>query len=179
MNSLTTDVMDVLMIPENEFPFLALTDNMHSLFSASIKLHEKGSYNHLLWYVAPCIFISQDWILHRVPAQKYLSGNHRIKLITSHTWGNHERELIKDYLYSEVNMPWHNRLYDPIQIIGFALSLRWVQIPGKSRICSDHADVLRLIDENYNLVHPSPTEVNNYLKKNSHVYDVYMRFIPD
>lgn len=179
MNSITTDIMDVLMIPEKDFPFLALTDNMHSLFSAGIKFHEKGSYNHLLWYVSPNVVISQDWLLHRVPAEKYLTGNHRIKLITSPTWRDHERELIKNYLDSEVNKPWYDRLYDPLQIVGLAMGLRWLQIPGKSRICSDHANVLRLVDENYDLEHPSPTEVNKYTKKNDQLYSVYMRFVPD
>ena len=179
MNLITTNITDMLEIPEEHFPFLALTDNMRSFFSAGIKSHEKGSYNHLLWYVTPDVFISQDWTLRRVPAQNYLSGDHRIKLITNHMWGDHERELIKDYLNSEVDMSWYNRLYDPLQIVGLAIGLRWLQIPGRSRICSDHADVLRLVDDNYNLVHPSPTEVNNYTKKHSHRYGVYMRFIPD
>lgn len=179
MDLLTTNAMDVLNVPEKEFPFLALTDNMHSIFSAGIKIREKGSYNHLLWYVAPNVFISQDWVLHRVLAKTYLSGDHRVKLITSSTWGDHEREVIKSYLDSEVNKPWYSRLYDPLQIIGLAVGLQWLQIPGRSRICSDHAAILREVDEDYVLIHPSPTEVNNYTKKNNHIYSVYMRFIPD
>jgi len=179
VDSLTTDALDVIRIPEKDFPFLALTDNMQSFFSAGIKLHEKGSYNHLMWYVAPNVFISQDWTLRRVPAKEYLSGNHRVKLITNPAWNIHERGLIKRYLNSEVGRPWYKRLYDPLQIVGLAVGLRWLQIPGRSRICSDYASVLRLVDENYDLEHPSPTEVNDYTKKNNHVYRVYMRFIPD
>lgn len=178
MEIFTTNPLDVLAIPEKEFPFLALTDNIYSFFSYGIKRHEKGYYNHLLWYVEPGVFISQDWILHKVPAKDYLSGNHRIKLITNLSWNDYQRGLIKSYLYSELDRAWYNRIYDPVQIVGLALGLRWLQIPGRSRICSDHAAILRSVDVDYNLVHPSPTEVNIYTK-NSSLYSVYMRFIPD
>ena len=178
MAIITTDPLDILAIPEKDFPFLTLTDNIYSLFSFGIKRHQKGYYNHLMWYVEPGVFISQDWILNKAPAKKYLSGNHRIKLITNSAWNEYQRGLIKHYLYSELDRSWYNRIYDPVQIVGLALGLRWLQIPGKARICSDHAAILRAVDDKYNLKHPSPTEVNKYTKNNG-LYSVYLRFIPD
>ena len=179
MNIITTNPEDILNIEGSQYPFLALTDNMRSYISYKIKSHEKGSYNHLLWYVRPGVFYSQDLLFHEVSAEKYLSGAHRIKLIHNPLWTWYEKNYILCRLQSNLEQPWYKRLYDPLQILGLSLGLPWLQIPGTSRICSDHAEVLGVFDKDYQLKHPSPTEVNNYTKNHKDIYSVYMRFIPD
>ena len=75
-----------------------------------------------------------------------------------------------------LNKSWYKKLYDPLQIVGKAIWCKWLQIPGL-KICSDYGFVLKEIDYDYNLKHPSPTELNQYTK--DHDYEVYLRYLPD
>jgi hypothetical protein len=167
----------VLNIDWSAFPLLVLSDNIRSTVAARIKSITKASYNHFMWRIAPGFFCTQDWILRSVPVSGYLDA-HRLKFWHNPNWTSDEKWLIINALRSDIRAPWWQRLYDPLQIIGLRLGLRWLQIPGVSRICSDHGDKLRLVDPGYNLVHPSPKEINDYCKSNPK-YEVYGRYSPD
>jgi len=175
---ITTDPQEVLDITQEDLPLLVLSDNVRSLFAWGIRLHEHGSYNHFIWMIKPGEFISQDALLHTVPAKDYLTGKHRLKFIRGN-FTQIEKERIISTLNDNLNQSWFRRLYDPLQILGIAIGAKWLQIPGHSRICSDFAGMLKLVDSDYDLKHPSPTEVNEYTKSHQKKYSVYLRFIPD
>jgi hypothetical protein len=132
-----------------------------------------------MWMIKQGEFVSQDWIFHSVPAGKYLTGYHRLKFIRDICWTEPDKERIVTALENNLELSWWQRLYDPLQIAGHWLRLRWLQFPGRWRVCSDYADILRSIDPGYNLWHPKPTEVNLYTKGHKDRYEVYLRFIPD
>jgi hypothetical protein len=179
MITITTSKDNILNIPESEFPFIALTDNMRSFLSWGIKARTKGAYNHFMWYVRPGTCITQGWILKEEQMSEYLTGKHRVKLIRGKNWNAVDKFKLKSVIFKEAEAPWYKKVYDPLQVVGIGLGLKWLQIPGTSRICSDHASLLKLVDANYNLEHPSPKKVNAYTKANPDVYEVFMRFIPD
>lgn len=178
IDRITTDPNEVLNIPEADFPMMVLSDNLRSLFAWGIRVHEHGSYNHFMWAINSGEFVSQDAVLHKVPMNKYLKGKHRLKFIRG-KWNVSQKSIIKTSLQEALSKPFFQRLYDPLQIIGIAIHCKWLQIPGHSRICSDFAFVLRILDPDYNLVHPSPTDINNYTKSHQDKYEVYLRYIPD
>ena len=169
---------DLELIPAEAMPLLVLSDNMRSGISAKIKRHEKGSYNHMMWMVRPGYFASQNLTFAEQSVSEYYDG-YRIKLWHSPSWRTMQRAMIIAAIKKRLEAPWYKRLYDPLQIFGIWSGLRWLQIPGSFRICSDHSDLLRKVDSYFNLpTGSSPTQVNKYLTSNP-MYEVYGRYMSD
>lgn len=179
MDKVTTNIWDVINIPEDDLPLMVFSDNATSFFAWGIRVHCHEVYNHFMWLVDPQTLYSQDWIYHRVPIQNYLQGKHRLKFVTGKTWSKPMKQAIKLMLLRDLREPWYKRIYDPLQIIGHWFRMPWLQIPGTTRICSDFGRVLFEIDKEYNLKYPTPSDVNKWTKERSNRYKVYLRFIPD
>jgi len=173
---ITTNPIEILAIPKEDLPLMVFSDNLQSFFSWGIKAHEHGCYNHFMWMMTPNKFVSQDWIFHETPMENYLTGKHRLKFVKGANWNFVQKTRIRIALRLALNKSWYKRLYDPLQILGLAGHCKWLQMPGM-KICSDYGYVLKEIDYNYDLVHPSPTQINQYTK--DHDYDVYLRYLPD
>jgi len=159
------------------FPMIVFSDALRSWIGTAIKVHEAWSYNHVMWLVAPGVLASQDAVFHRVPITDYLQGAHRLKFWHRPLWSLEDRERILKAIEDDLALPWYRRLYDPLAIVGQALNLDWLQLPGVS-ICSDRAGYLAQVDRSYNLKHPDPADVNRWLDSRG-IYEVYGRFIPD
>lgn len=168
----------LLQIPRRNLPLLVLSDNQRSWISTAIKRHEEGCYNHLMWMHEPGLLVSQGWTIKEEPIEKYLL-THRLKFWTCDDWSLQDRLTMRKYLLGLTRLPWYNRLYDPLQIVGKWTGLDWLQIPGNMRICSDHADLLGMVDLDWQSKrHLSPPEVNRELIK-SGKYRVYGRYFLD
>jgi len=167
-------------IPEEHLPLFVLSDACQSVVAARIKSLQDGTYNHAMWLVwdGEPVFITQDATLRKVPLDKYVTKRHRLKFWWNPDWTEEEQVAIHKALFGLLNSPWHQRLYDPLQIIGIRFGLPWLQIPGKFKICSDHGDLLLAVDPEYSLVHPSPPDLNRWLKGQER-YQVYARYTPD
>lgn len=175
-NEKTLSKQDVLAIPAEHCPMLVFSYGIGSPIATAITMKKKGFYNHLMWLLDPGVFASQDWLFKRVPAEKYLD-RHALKFVYGKTWGPEERKALSDAIAADLAKPWYKRLYDPLAIAGQALDINWLQIPGLD-ICSDKAGYLSLVDPDYKLRFPSPTDVNLYTKV-SEGYAVYGRFRVD
>lgn len=178
MERITTNPNEVITIPREEMPLMVFSDNVRGFFSWGIKFHERGCYNHFMWMINPGKLLSQDFLFHEVPVDNYLKGKHRLKFVRGHRWSFVEKARIRIALGVLLRRPWYKRLYDPLQIVGKAIGCDWLQIPGPS-ICSDYGFVLRDVDPDFEMKHPSPTELNLYTKGRQDKYEVYLRYIPD
>jgi hypothetical protein len=172
-NEKTLSKEDVLNISQENCPMLVFSYGIGSPIATAIAMKEKGFYNHFMWLLEPGVFASQDWLFKKVPAEKYLD-KHALKFVYGKNWGLEERKTLAGAITTDLSKPWYKRLYDPIAIVGQALSINWLQIPGVD-ICSDKAEYLTLVDPDYKLKFPSPTDVNLYTKANGN-YAVYGRF---
>jgi len=168
---------DVLAIPEELCPMIVLSDNMRSLLSWGIKVHEAGSYNHIMVLLPGGRVATQDLTFREVPVADYLTGRHRLKFWHCPLWTIDQRRTILANVYRDLDQPWYKRVYDPLAIVGQLVRLDWIQTPGLD-ICSDKARYLALVDAGYNLRHPDPEDVNRWLEKSGR-YQVYGRYIPD
>ena len=171
---------DISNIPKEYTPMLVLSDAVQSVVAARIKSLQNGTYNHLLWLInikGKNVFASQDSTFKLIELSKYIDNKHRLKFWYNKEWTKEDKITILSSIKSYLELPWYKRLYDPLQIIGIRLGLNWVQMPG-TRICSDYADILKFVDFNYDLFHPSPPDVNRWLKKQEY-YEVYGRYSPD
>jgi len=171
------EMKSILKIEQKDLPFLVLSDNLRSWVSVRIKQHTPGSYNHMMWMVEPGKFISQNWMLAEQPVEKYFDG-YRIKMWHNPNWTPLQKIQITTMLANRLKSPWYKKIYDPLQIVGIRLGVRWLQIPG-IRICSDHSDILAKIEPDWNFkTGPSPEEINHYLETRPE-YKVFGRYMED
>jgi hypothetical protein len=167
---------DILSIPDELCPMIVLSDNIRSLISWGIKVHESGCYNHAMILMPGGKFASQDLLFRQVPVSNYFK-RHRLKFWHCPLWTVEQRRTMLANIYNDLDKPWYKRLYDPLAIVGQAIHCDWIQIPGID-ICSDKGKYLRLVDPLYDLNHPDPENLNRWLEKNRR-YQVYGRYVPD
>ena len=168
----------LLNITQKDLPLLVVSDNLRSWVSARIKKHTHGGYNHLMWMVEPGKFITQEFpFLIERPVEYFFDG-YRIKLWHNPNWTPLQKIKITTMLAKRLRAPWYKKIYDPLQIVGIRLGVRWLQIPG-IRICSDHSDILKDIEPDWNFkTGPSPEEINRYLETRPE-YKVFGRYMED
>lgn len=167
---------DILSIPDELCPMPVLSDNLRSLISWGIKVHEQGGYNHFMWLMPGGKFATQDLTFKEVPVSDYFK-KHRLKLWHCPLWTVEQRRAIIKAIRRDLRKPWYKRIYDPLAIVGQALYLDWIQTPGID-ICSDKGAYLKLADPTYPLAHPDPENINRWLENNRR-YQVYGRYVPD
>lgn len=168
---------DIIAIPENYCPMPVLSDNIRSLISWGIKVHEKGNYNHFMWYLGHGLVASQDAVFHVAQVKDYFKRN-RLKFWYCPSWTAEQREMILNAVRTDILKPWYKRLYDPLAIVGQLIHFDRLQIPGID-ICSDKGAYLKLVDPNYSLKHPDPENINAWLESQNGKYQVYGRYVPD
>jgi hypothetical protein len=176
MNDTWLTKKQILEIKEKHFPLLVLVFNYRSLISTGITMKTAGAYNHLMWAYRPGYFASQGWFFSEVKMEKYLQS-HRMKFWTNKSWTDRQKRILNIRIRAELTKPRWKTRYDVLAILGQAIGITGLQVPW-TKICSDHADYLKLIDARYDLVHPSPEDVNTWLKQHSD-YEVFGRFVND
>jgi len=168
---------EVLKITQEQLPLAVLSRNYYSTIAAEISCFDKTVWNHFMWMVHPGKFLTQDWILHEVPAEIYLQGKHQLKFWFSPFWPDSRRAMLIAALEKEVEKPWWKHRYDLLQLIGIRTGIRELQIPWM-RICSDWADFILLLDDNYEGKHLTPGEVNRWFEGQPN-YCPFGRFYPE
>lgn len=159
-----------------QMPVCVFSRNLYSWFGSAIARQTKGVYNHFMWLVSPATLATQDWTWRRMALEKYMAGEHVLKFVSG-PWGGYQRTALLASLRKSLADRWYRRIYDPLQIIGHRIGLKWLQIPGLS-ICSDRAVYIGAVDKRYRLSHPTPTELNLWMKC-APGYSVVCRFVPD
>jgi hypothetical protein len=171
------DREDVLNIKEEFLPLAVLSRNFYSHFATEIGQFDKSVWNHFMWMIHPGKFVSQDWLFHEVPAEKYLEGKHMLKFWHSPTWAVPDRlSLIAD-LEACLKQPWYKRSYDFLQLIGIKIGLRKLNLPWL-RICSDWADRFKKVDKDFEGKHLTPGESNKWCENRCPPYEVFGRYYP-
>lgn len=163
---------EVLNIPAKLCPMMVFSYGVGDPIATVIAIKEKGMYNHFMWLIAPGVLASQGLTFKEVPLEEYMK-RHALKFVHK-KWTKKERYRILSAIHIELAKPWYKRMYDPLAIFGQLFNLEWLQIPGVD-ICSDKGKYLKLIDINYDLKHPSPTNINNWMKQQKD-YIVYGRY---
>jgi len=164
---------DVLNIPEELCPMMVFSYGIGSPIATAIAVKEQGWYNHFMWALKPGWFASQAATFRLVQVEAYLE-RHALKFVYNKDWTEADRVVLRNAIETDLKKPWWKRLYDPVAILGQLFNLEWLQIPGID-ICSDKGKYLKLVNKDYNLKHPSPTNINTWSKgQPAHV--VYGRY---
>lgn len=151
-------------------PWLVLADNLVKWIPFKIKTirrHEPGFYSHAMTCHAPGQFASQDFPLYRqVPAAKYLSGCHRVKIFWFPQMTTEERADLRFWIAETLEEPIWRRLYDLPGILGHWIGRRDFNAPHL-RYCTERAVEFldRALPGNDAPRRPTPGELDNWLKR--------------
>jgi hypothetical protein len=129
----------------------------------------------MMWLHRPGFFATQDWWYREAPIRKY--DGVRLKLWRNKNWRPQDKAQIIFRINAELEKPkWQTR-YDLLAIFGQLLGKVHIEHPW-TNICSDWANLLKLSDHDYDLQHPSPGDVNQWLKEHEK-YVCHTRYLPD
>jgi len=168
---------EILCIPESDLPLIVLSRNYYSLFATEISVFDHSIWNHFMWMIHPGKLVTQNIFLQEVPISTYLEGKHNLKFWTCDRWRNINKLLLIRTIEECLAKPWYMRRYDVLQLVGIKLGIRKLHIPWMS-ICSDWADKILIMDNQFIGNHMTPGEVNTWCK-NTEGYVEYGKFVPN
>ena len=151
-------------LKSNGYPIMVFSRNLRSWLGSSISTVTKGTYNHFMWMVSEKTVATQDNFFHSVPIEDYMKGEHILKFVIDTRWTVQDMVNMLRAIHSDLQKPWYNRFYDYLAIFGQLIHQTWIQIPWLD-ICSERGKYLRMSDKDYNLKHPSPSDINRYQKE--------------
>jgi hypothetical protein len=157
------------------FPQMVFVDRTSGMFALAVKAKTKGIYGHFCWLVGPDELASQ-WFWFRREHLEHYKGAY-IKFVHNPNWTDLDRIALLTAIKIDLALPWYKTRYDVIGIIGELFGIKWMNRPGLD-FCSERGRYLSLVDPQYNLAHPDPTQLNLYTKS-SGKYEVTGRYIPD
>lgn len=170
-----TSIEEVAAIPAADLPLMVLSSSSRSFIAWAIRFRTGGHYSHFMWMHRPGFFASQDWWYREVPVKNY--NGVRLKFWHRPTMSLDKKDLLLARIKSDLSKPKISTRYDLLNIVGQLFGLKKLHVPW-TRICSEHAEILKLVDPFYDLCNPHPEEVNNWLKARPR-YACYGRYIPD
>lgn len=163
-------------IPEDLCPMLCFTFSLKGLFARGVIAKTTGYYGHFMWLLAPDVFASQ-WFWFRRFGVDHFSGCN-LKLVYNPSWNASKKETLKRAIRADLDKPWYSTWYDVRAVIGILVGWIGLQNP-RLRMCGETAEYLRLVDPEFDLHVPTPTDVNLWTKARGDRYKVYGRYMPD
>lgn len=116
------------------------------LFSRLIRRRTQGPWSHTMLHLGGLRVVSQELLYHQRLANEVSSPSYRVWLYEApaELW-----PLIRAHVDRRLSQGWHRRLYDWLGVVGHALGLRWLHLPGRYYCSEDVAVVLAAIREHY------------------------------
>jgi len=167
---------EIKAIPADQYPMLCFAYSLAGLFAKAVAAKTKGYYGHFMWLLAPDLFASQWFWFRTFPVDHFAGCN--LKLVYNPSWSVAEKETLKRAIREDLDKPWYKTRYDCRAVLGILVGLPGFQNP-KWRMCSETAEYLYLVDPDYDLYVPTPTDVNLWTKARGDRYKVYGRYMPD
>ena len=178
MEYLTLD--DLYNVKEDQLPMLVISDNLQGLFGLLIKLVTKSFYSHFMFMHKPGMMATQSWWFHEREAKSFQVNS--LKLFWCPTWTQAQRDTLTQVINGCLSKgKWATR-YDVLGVVGQFLGWDWLQNPN-TNFCSEHFSKLALVDADAleylkGNKHPTPEEINVWLKEHEDRYPVYCRVVP-
>ncbi len=178
---------DILAIQQRDLPLLVFSRSMYSGFADAIARRgqipntQKNPWNHFFLMVTPSFAASQDLIFKERPIERYLRGDHILKFWTCSRWTQESKAEFIRVIKEQLKKPWFLLGYDWLQIIGFALRFKRIQLPW-FRICCDWSQYVSIMDPNFESAtrhygSMSPPQLNLVFAQL--FYEVWGRYYPD
>jgi hypothetical protein len=165
---------DIRTLPESAYPMMVFSDG-GSYFSVAIKQRTRGYYSHFSWLIGFNEIATQGMTFSIAPVSCLEKAT--AKFVYDPSWTGSEKSLIKSAILKDLELPWWKRLYDIPGVMAEFVGLP-LQVPSLN-FCSERGSYLKLVDPEYSLKAPTPTELNLWTKAHQTRYKVFGRYMPD
>jgi len=139
-----------------------LCNDAQGMLGWFIKWYTKGNYCHAMLLRKPGFVCTQNDMYKELPLAGYLQNSEGLKFWIINHLTPDELALINKAVDADLAKPWWNRMYNYLGLIGQALHIPGISMPGQD-ICSQRdASYLRLIPRVAAVVqeHPSPAQLD-------------------
>jgi hypothetical protein len=146
-----------------------LCNDAQGMLGWFIKWYTKGNYCHAMLTRKPGYVCTQNDFFKELPISPYLNRAEGLKFWTINNLTNDECNLINTAINADLAKPWWNRMYNYLGLVGQALHIPGISMPGQD-ICSQRdASYLRLIPRLAAIIpeHPSPADLDFLFTANS------------
>lgn len=166
--------LDPRTLTPQDYPIIALVDDVRSFLGWGIRAHTNGNYNHAIILNRPRMCVSQDMGGFKEKSiEKYLIDGMMLKFWTIRDLTQDERKSIYDAINRRLALPWWRRSYDFLgTFVGQLINVKWLQNPFQE-FCSEEVNDDFIVPVKRTAVmginEPSPSELNDYFMKNSKI----------
>jgi hypothetical protein len=159
--------IDPTTFQEGQLTFI-LCNDAQGMLGWFIKWYTKGNYCHAMLTRRPSFVCTQNDVYKEVPLQAYLNRAEGLKFWSINNLTVQEFNLIYNAIDVDLKKPWWNRMYNYLGLVGQALHIPGISMPGQD-ICSQRdASYLRLLPRLATVVpeHPSPADLDSIFTGN-------------
>lgn len=166
--------LDPRTLSEEDYPIIALADDVRSFIGWGIRAHTNGNYNHAIILNRPGMCVSQDMGGFKEKSiEKYLIDGMMLKFWTIRDLTADEKISIMRAINQRLALPWWKRGYDFLgTFVGQLINVKWLQNPF-AEFCSEEVndDFILPVKRTaiMSIKEPSPSELNDYFVKNPHI----------
>lgn len=184
-------INDPRIIPESDMPFhFILSNQTTSLIAWAINWKTRSNFDHCMAQINPDKFISQDFGgYHELPMDRYLTKGGELKFIKITNATEQFNIAFRSAILNRLAQPWYKKIYDYGNILGRAIGLNWLRLPG-TYDCSEvslymvkqctmylpksTADFIMSLPNN-----ASPDDIDQSVKNNPNEFTVYGQWQSD
>lgn len=152
---------------EGELWFI-LCNDAQGMLGWFIKWYTKGNYCHAMLMRKPGWVCTQNDTYKEVPLKNYLINSEGLKFWRINNLTPGEYLAINNAISDDLQKPWWHRMYNYLGLVGQALHIPGISMPGQD-ICSQRdAEYLRLIPRLAAVIpeHPSPADLDTIFRAN-------------
>ena len=152
---------------EGQLTFI-LCNDAQGMLGWFIKWYTKGNYCHAMLTRKPMWICTQNDLYKEIPIAGYLTNSEGLKFWRINNLTPGEFSLINDKITADIAAPWWRRMYNYLGLLGQALHIPGISMPGQD-ICSQRvASYLRLLPRLQWIIpsNPSPADLDRIFTAN-------------
>ena len=157
------------------YPKLVFCDSVFGLFGYLVRKRTKGMYSHFMWELSPGVFASQGVLFKRFSLEHY--RDYHLKFVVNVRWGKYEQNLLRVAIEDDLQRKWYSNAYDIIGVLGKLFGIN--EINSSLNFCSERGRYLGLVEHDYDLKAPTPSDLNEWTKARRDRFKVVGRYSPD
>ncbi len=151
-------------IKDKDCPIFVSATDLRGFLGWGIRLRTHSIVNHSMILYRQGYFVSQSWVYKEIPIERYVKKGIMLKLWQCKDITKSEKRRIFEGIRDDLSLPFWERMYDCLGIVGQLVGLRWLNIP-QLNYCSERvAKRVRVLLPNLKK-HPTPAELDEAFKK--------------
>lgn len=163
--------IDPTTFKDGELTFI-LCNDAQGMLGWFIKWYTKGNYCHAMLTRKPNWVCTQNDIYIETPLKNYMIESEGLKFWRINNLTLSEFKMINEAITEDLAKPWWKRTYNYLGLLGQALHMPGISMPGQN-ICSQRdANYLRLLPRLASVipVRPSPAQLDTIFRSNPNLF---------